>query len=143
MGLCLLAVGDRRPHPILIPRTGEPYGMSDPNVDVQAGPHAPNQVYHYFRDDTTEELIETRFATNLAVPEVGEVVEFGSLPISRSGGDAEAEGDLDIDDQAYVVRERSYQYVTPEFPSDDPASDQEITIQGVNIYVDPYDEPAE
>jgi len=113
--------------------------MSDPSIDVNAGPRAPNQTYHYFRDDDTEELLETRFASQLPVPEVGEVVEFGSLPIDRSTGDARAEGELAVDEQAYVVRERSYQYVTPEFPDDDPASDQEITILGVNLYVDPYD----
>ncbi|WP_227133850.1 alpha/beta fold hydrolase [Halorubellus salinus] len=131
-----------RPHPTLISRSGEPTGMTDPSIDVNAGPRAPNQTYHYFRDDDTEELLETRFASQLPVPEVGEVVEFGSLPIDRSDGDARAEGDLDVDDQAYVVRERSYQYVQPEFPADDPASDQEITILGVNLYVDPYDDDA-
>lgn len=113
--------------------------MSDPSIDVNAGPRAPNQTYHYFRDDDTEELLETRFASQLPVPAVGEVVEFGSLPIDRSTGDAQAEGELAVDEQAYVVRERSYQYVTPEFPDDDPASDQEITILGVNLYVDRYD----
>jgi len=114
--------------------------VTEHNIEVDAGPRAPNQVYHYFRDDDTEELIQTRFATQLPVPEVGEVVEFGRLPIDRSDGDAEARGDLDVDDQAHVVRERSYQYVSPEFPADDPASDQEITILGVNLYVEPYDD---
>lgn len=114
--------------------------MSNPNIDVQAGPRAPNQVYHYYRDDDTEDLIETRYASHLPVPEVGEVVEFGSIPIDRSTGDAQAEGDIEVDDDSYVVRERSYQYVTPEFPDDDPASDQEITVMGVNLYVEPYED---
>lgn len=117
--------------------------MDDQGIDVQAGQRAPNQVYHYFRDDDTEDLIETRFASNLPTPEVGEVVEFGALPIDRSGPEPEAEGDLEIEDESYIVRERSYQYVTPEFPEDDPAADQEITVLGVNLYVEPYEESDE
>lgn len=115
--------------------------MNDQGVDIQAGPRAPNQVYHYFRtDDEDEELLETRFASHLPVPEVGEVVEFGEIPIDRSGAEAEAEGDLEVEEDAYVVRERSYQYVTPTFGDEDPASDQEITVMGVNLYVEPYEE---
>jgi hypothetical protein len=106
---------------------------------------APNQVHHYFRDDETEEIIETRYANDLPVPGVGEVVEFASLPIDRSSGDPEAQDELDVDEDSYVVTERSYQYVTPEFPDDNPASDQELTILGITLYVEPYeeDEPAD
>lgn len=113
--------------------------MDDAGIDVNAGPRAPNQVYHYFRtDDADEELLETRYASHLPVPEVGEVVEFGELPIDRTGGDATAEDDLTVDDDAYIVTERSYQYVTPKFAGDDPAGDQELTVMGVNLYVEPY-----
>jgi hypothetical protein len=115
--------------------------MDDAGIDVNAGPRAPNQVYHYFRtDDAEEELLETRYASQLPVPEVGEVVEFGELPIDRTDGNATAEGDLSVDEDAYIVTERSYQYVTPKFAGDDPASDQELTVMGVNLYVEPYAE---
>lgn len=111
--------------------------MSDPTINLKAKSASSELVLQQYRDNESGDLIESIPANKSPIPEVDEIVYFGQMSVSGQAGLLDDIGELDVEDEQYVVRGRTYTFLRTNVETNDTDHEEEALVTNVNIFVSP------